>query len=115
MAVEYISREAAYRFMFDIPNPGGAGEIEVVSVDDLETIPFAVVVARDCYDRLLAENDELRKERPVRHGRWLKYSPYSSDMMTCSECEKYWILDGDQYDYHYCPNCGALMDKDGDK
>ena len=28
-------------------------------------LPAADVVARDCYDRLLAENDELRKERPV--------------------------------------------------
>lgn len=31
----------------------------------LATTPTADVVARDCYDRLLAENDELRKERPV--------------------------------------------------
>ena len=46
-------------------------------------------------------------ERKV--GKWIKYAPYNSDMMTCSECEKYWILDGDQYDYHFCPNCGADM------
>lgn len=31
----------------------------------LANIPAADVVARDCYDRLLVENDELRKERPV--------------------------------------------------
>lgn len=47
--------------------------------------------------------------RPVVRGRWIKYAPHNSDMMTCSECEKYWILDGDQYDYHFCPNCGADM------
>ena len=41
---EYIEREAAYKFMFDIPNPNGAGEIEVVSVDDLDAIPAADVV-----------------------------------------------------------------------
>lgn len=40
---------------------------------------------------------------PVRHGKWIKYAPHNSDMMTCSECEKYWILDGDQYDFRYCP------------
>lgn len=47
--------------------------------------------------------------RPVVRGEWIKYAPDNSDMMTCSECEKYWILDGDQYDYHFCPNCGADM------
>jgi hypothetical protein len=45
--------------------------------------------------------------RPV--GKWIKYAPHNSDMMVCSVCEKYWILDGDQYDFHYCPNCGAKM------
>lgn len=49
--------------------------------------------------------------RPVVLGEWVKYAPHNSDMMTCSECEKYWILDGDQYDYHYCPNCGARMEE----
>jgi predicted RNA-binding Zn-ribbon protein involved in translation (DUF1610 family) len=47
--------------------------------------------------------------RSVRRGKWIKYAPHNSDMMTCSECEQYWILDGDQYDYHFCPNCGADM------
>lgn len=47
--------------------------------------------------------------RPVKRGKWLKYAPDNSDMMTCSECEKYWILDGEQYDFHFCPNCGADM------
>ena len=42
---QHIEREAAYKFMFDIPNPNGAGEIEVVSVDDLESIPAADVVS----------------------------------------------------------------------
>ena len=50
--------------------------------------------------------------RPVKRGKWIKYAPHNSDMMTCSECEKYWILDGDQYDYHFCPNCGADMKED---
>lgn len=47
--------------------------------------------------------------RPVVRGKWLKYAPDNSDMLTCSECEHYWILDGDQYDYRYCPYCGADM------
>lgn len=48
--------------------------------------------------------------RPVVRGKWIKYAPHNSDMMTCSECEKYFLLDGDQYDYHFCPICGALME-----
>lgn len=50
--------------------------------------------------------------RPVVRGRWIKYYPHNSDMLTCSECEKYWILDGDQYDFHFCPNCGAWMEEE---
>ena len=42
-------------------------------------------------------------------GEWIKYAPHNSDMLVCSVCEKYWILDGDQYDFRYCPNCGARM------
>ena len=78
----------------------------------------ADVVARDCYDRLLIENDELRKERPVRHGRWARidYEPYGHDYI-CSVCG--WKNDMASY---YCPSCGARMDlgtdctpdKDGD-
>lgn len=44
---------------------------------------------------------------PVRHGRWEWYDSFS---YRCSACKKYWIAPGDQYDYHYCPNCGARMD-----
>lgn len=43
-------------------------------------------------------------------GEWIKYAPHNSDMMVCSACEKYWILDGDQYDFRFCPNCGAKME-----
>jgi zona occludens toxin (predicted ATPase) len=45
---------------------------------------------------------------PVRHGRW--ELSYMDDFLVCSECVHYWIYKGDQYDYHYCPNCGAKMD-----
>ncbi len=61
-------------------------------------------------ERLNKQIEELQADvRPVVGGKWVKYAPHNSDMMTCSECEKYWLLDGDQYDYHFCPNCGADM------
>lgn len=53
---------------------------------------------------------------PVRHGRWIdnKVAFY----LGCSECGCYLeyavdtFLDNDDH-YHYCPNCGAKMDGDG--
>ena len=48
---------------------------------------------------------------PVRHGRWI-YKPAWSNadwgVYLCSECNKpyWWNTD------HYCPNCGAKMDKE---
>ena len=42
-------------------------------------------------------------------GEWIKYAPHNSDIVVCSACEKFWILDGDQYNFRYCPNCGARM------
>lgn len=63
---EYIEREAALKeienadVMCDIP-----ADAYRVLRRYIERIPASDVVSRDCYDRLLVENDELRKERPV--------------------------------------------------
>lgn len=43
---------------------------------------------------------------PVKHGRWKLLGRYAM----CTNCEDYWIPNGDQYDYLYCPHCGAKMD-----
>ena len=72
--------------------------------------PAANVVARDCYDRLLAENDELRKVRPVQHGRWV-FNDELDDMFHCTVCDNVAVRNT----FNFCPNCGALMDKDGDE
>lgn len=45
---------------------------------------------------------------PVKHGRWKII--LSGDYAICTNCEHYWIPNGDQYDYYYCPYCGARMD-----
>lgn len=91
---EYIERDKAIDYLMEIidrPNhPEWVWRDEICG--SLNTIPAANV-------------------RPVVRGRWIKYAPHNSDMMTCSECEKYWILEGDQYDYHFCPNCGAIMEE----
>lgn len=123
---EYIEREAAIN---EFANRSQFYDAEWgnkrFTPDDVETIicaiPAADVVSRDRYDRLLAENDELRKERPVHHGNWEKrmehrkgdgYEAYTP-VWRCSAC-------GKDYDpataliVNYCFNCGARMDGDGE-
>ena len=55
-------------------------------------------------------NDEERYGEyvKVKHGRWIKWE---GDVLTCSNCKHYWIQSGDQYDFNYCPYCGARMDE----
>ena len=80
----------------------------VVPVAEIDWIPPADVVARDCYDRILAENDTMRNQlakvgkkvgdkmddvRPVVHGEWKNAHP-SSPLLDgggppyCSVCGK---------------------------
>lgn len=60
----------------------------------------------------------------VRHGKWIEYD---NGIQTCSECgymtedctEKKYSQDGDycylcEYEYKFCPNCGAKMDKESE-
>ena len=75
---EYIERDAVKSAIYEIMDKYDPYDrcdrkavIALQRADDaIDLIPAADVVARDCYDRLLSENDELRKVRPVRHGRW---------------------------------------------
>jgi len=58
--------------------------------------------------------------RPVVRGRWIDRDDdyYGWNMWACSACgEEFVLTEGtpDMNDYHFCPNCGALMDKDGDQ
>lgn len=46
---------------------------------------------------------------PVKHGRWKVLA--SGNDAVCTNCKHYWIPNGDQYDYNYCPHCGAKMDE----
>ena len=43
----------------------------------------------------------------VRHGRWLCVDTDTEQFFLCNRCKKkeYW-------ESNYCPNCGALMDKE---
>lgn len=75
LTMEYIEREA----LIDEINIAPVSMSICMNVDEckgriyererlmriINAIPAADVVSRDCYDRLLSENDALRKERPV--------------------------------------------------
>ena len=55
---------------------------------------------------------------PVRPGEWLKAEDdyCGLNIIQCSICHEEWCfeIDDDVIDlnYHYCPNCGAKMDKE---
>ena len=90
---EYILREAALACFHDwVDSHGHVHEAdEDAAYQRIEGIPAADVVARDCYDRLLAENDRLRKERPV---------------VRCADCKWFQInMRGDGYLPKGVPEC----------
>ena len=52
---------------------------------------------------------------PVRHGRWKPHSKVELPVYHCSVCDGQALFAwGKQCKSGYCPNCGAIMDKDGD-
>ena len=84
---EYIEREA----VLNNQRWNGRFDEYVVFVRDIESIPAADVA-------------------PVRHGRWeFDADPY----MFCSCCN-FSVCADSALDFNYCPNCGALMDKEDD-
>ena len=105
MAKEYIEREAAKaRLRMWITDCVLDGDNETADrfrdcIDLLDSIPDADVA-------------------PVRHGEWLKAEDdyCGLNIIQCSICHEEWCfeIDDDVIDlnYHYCPNCGAKMDKD---
>lgn len=56
---------------------------------------------------------------PVRHGRWESFEDvFMETCYQCSECGlSFYLADGGtpkENKYHYCPNCGAKMDGEGE-
>ena len=53
------------------------------------------------------ENFPAADVAEVRHGRWLCVDTDTEQFFLCNRCKKkeYW-------ESNYCPNCGALMDKE---
>lgn len=95
---EYIERAAALALLKDDREVCADSKEELKYIRaDIRSIPAADVVARDCYDRLLAENDELRKMRPVvlcRDCKHYRLDPIKVRQMVC-------IKDADEVDGYF--------------
>jgi hypothetical protein len=58
---------------------------------------------------------EAADVQPVKHGKWLPSDSYITTAYgtlhcdKCSECGAD-VIEGDDYDNDFCPNCGARMD-----
>ena len=69
--------------------------IEAVPLEDYQSMERTVVKLTQA----------IAEAEPVRHGRWKGAG--MGDYM-CSRCAE--VVSGNRY--HYCPNCGARMDKE---
>ncbi len=125
---DYISREAA------ISHPFANGQYDHAHANKdfingfnsykewLECLPVADVVARDCFDKILAENDTMREQlaaigkkpgdsmetvKPVVRGEWKISFLYQYAVgYKCSCCDYFQL-----HRTRFCPNCGAYMRK----
>ena len=119
---DYISREAAKaKKIYSVERR----EL-VVPVAEIDWIPPAEVVARDCYDRILAENDTMRNQlakvgkkvgdsmddvRPVARAHWIYHEDDCGDYYECSHCHDEYVVYEDDMCWKHCPACGAYMEK----
>lgn len=129
MASDLIYREDAKDFVRHAYHKG------LNPMEYLDEVPVADVVARDCYDRILAENDTMRNQLakvgkkvgdsmddvwPVTRAHW-EWDENGIDgglgVWKCSHChckaETWWATK--KYSplhcagSHFCGNCGAEM------
>lgn len=53
---------------------------------------------------------------PVKHGMWTKHILKNANVpwgYDCSACDGWFVIGEDVIKkYHFCPNCGAMMDKE---
>ena len=96
-------------------------------IKKLKKIPAADVVTRDAFNRILAENDDMRKQlaeigkkpgdemsdvRRIRNDRWVLDSdpgePWRYSCPVCGEKCKETVMG--QPRWNYCPMCGTLLE-----
>ena len=125
---DFISRDAALELIDNAPIIAGNENETLIFApklsDKVYCLPAADVVARDCYDRILAENDTMRKQLaqigknpgdkmddvlPVVRAHWIYHEDDYGDYYECSNChDEYVVYEGDMC-WKRCPTCGAEM------
>ena len=104
MAKEYIEREATIELLRSIGSRDYRREKGTIQ-EAIKMVSFS-------------EYTPAADVAPVRHGEWLKAEDdyCGLNIIQCSICHEEWCfeIDDDVIDlnYHYCPNCGAKMDKE---
>ena len=114
---KYIDSEAALRDWPLCDEPGDAYQF-------IKNFPAADVVARDCYNRILKENDTMREQlaqigkkpgdsmdgvRPVRSAKKIKFynDPWTErKFTTCAAC--HWKVGPHD---KFCKHCGAKFEE----
>lgn len=82
----------------------------IKAIDDL---PNCYNGYSDAYDKacVISVLEELPSAdvEPIKKGKWI--DPAAEDCYRCSVCEEYTKMEMPRLLYHYCPNCGAKMDR----
>ena len=110
MSGDLISREAVLEAL-----RARGRKLQNLSVTSFEKA-ISLGVAYECVG--IVKDAPAVDAEPVRHGRWINEGVYvttaygSLDVYRCSACNSEITIDN--YD-SYCPNCGAKMDKEGEK
>lgn len=107
---DYIKRRALLDAIenLDWYRPIGDGQLLIGATGEDE----AVYKANDVFR--VIESLPTADVAPARHGHWIDARISGVAHYRCTECGEYiesvWTAN---FDYHYCPNCGARMDKSG--
>lgn len=100
---DYISRKAALDALCKASTPCFSSTGKPILVFDVDYVPaINAIPAADV--------------APVVRGKWIDRDDdyYGWNMWACSACgEEFVLTDGtpDMNEYHFCPNCGAMMEE----
>lgn len=99
------------------------------AIEAINKIPSADVVSRDCYDRILAENDAMREMlaqigkkpgdkmddvRVALRSEWIINDVGDNTLYAkCKHCLTTQVLYGGEQPTNFCPECGTDMRETG--
>lgn len=103
------------------------GDEKLMLIRRINRVPAADVVTRDAFNRILAENDDMRKQlaeigkkpgdemsdvRRIRNDRWVLDNdpgePWRYSCPVCGEKCKETVMGRPRW--NYCPMCGTLLE-----